>query len=98
MFMVCFLWQKGEWQAAVVQRLHQIVAVLEHGALVDGALVGDFALVDGRRLGHHVQRAMRLALPVVRLPVRPPRAESALHRRAGHHLGFIGASAPRPAS
>ena len=32
------------------------LAVLEHGALVDRALVGDLALVDGGRLVHQVQR------------------------------------------
>jgi hypothetical protein len=38
-----------------VEGLHQRVAVLQHGALVDGALVGDFALVDGGRLVQQVQ-------------------------------------------
>lgn len=36
-----------------VQRLHQRIAPLQRGALVDVALVGDLAGVDGRRLGHH---------------------------------------------
>ena len=38
-----------------MQGLDQRIAVLEHGALVDRALVGDLALVDGRRLVHQVQ-------------------------------------------
>jgi hypothetical protein len=38
-----------------VQRVDQRGAVLQHGALVDRALVGDLAPVDGGRLGQHVQ-------------------------------------------
>jgi hypothetical protein len=35
---------------AFVQGLHQSIAVLEHGALVDGAFVCHLAFVDGRGL------------------------------------------------
>ena len=42
-------------QAVFVQGRHGVGAVGEHGALVDRALVGDLALVDGGRLRQQAQ-------------------------------------------
>ena len=51
-------------------RLHLRFAVREHGTLVDRALVGDFALVDRRRLGHHLQARHARGAAGGRLPQR----------------------------
>ena len=51
-----------------MQRLHQPRALLQHGALVDGALVGDFAFVDGRRLVHQVQPGDAVGAAAAGLP------------------------------
>jgi hypothetical protein len=42
-------------QRVGVQRLDDGGAVGQHGALVDGSLVGDLAAVDGGRLGQQAQ-------------------------------------------
>src|SRR6218665_2651395 len=81
----------GVGQGAAVQGLHGGVAVLEHGALVDRALVRDLALVDGGRLGHEhgAGDAVGAARGVQRELVQNV-LEMRLHGVVGQHLGHGG--------
>ena len=85
---------------AVVQRLDQGRAVLQHRALVDRALVGDLALVDRGRLGASGAAGRRGWRCRWRLSARSfdDLLEMRLHRRAFQHLLQRGVAAGRPAS